>query len=73
VTFEHYADADEMLADAVELGEFDDDELDDLGDGYVEPENLRPYGYRAPARFDERDCSGVWDGFGVVSDADPGL
>jgi hypothetical protein len=23
--------------------------------------------------FDERDCSGVWDGFEVVSDADPGL
>jgi hypothetical protein len=25
------------------------------------------------AEFDESDCGGVWDGFGVISDADPGL
>jgi hypothetical protein len=23
--------------------------------------------------FDPSDCSGTWDGFGVISDADPGL
>ena len=26
-----------------------------------------------PPRFNERDCGGVFDGIGVVSDADPGL
>lgn len=26
-----------------------------------------------PVEFREEDCSGVYDGFGVVSDADPGL
>jgi hypothetical protein len=38
---------------------------DDPDDGGPEP--FYPY------PFDPSDCSGAFDGFGVVSDADPGL
>jgi hypothetical protein len=56
-----YEDGSDELADA------DVDEIaDDRDDGPPEP--------FYPFDFDERDCSGVFDGIGgVVSDADPGL
>jgi hypothetical protein len=55
-----YEDGSDELADA------DADELvGDRDNGPPEP--------FYPFDFDPSDCSGAFDGFGVVSDADPGL
>jgi hypothetical protein len=60
------ADSDEGAAD--DPGGWDRDDLDvDADDGGPEP--FYPY----DDGFDPADCSGTFDGFGVVSDADPGL
>jgi hypothetical protein len=37
----------------------------------IAAESAKPVRWMPP--FNENDCGGVFDGFGVVSDADPGL
>ena len=44
-----------------------------LTDDAAEVERKRRAAAQATPSFDEFDCSGVFDGFTVTSDADPGL
>jgi hypothetical protein len=46
---------------------------DDRFDELVEREEIEEEFRQTVTGFDPDDCSGVFDGFGVVSDADPGL